>query len=376
MSNRKITRTASVEVADLRDALGAGVGVIARRNTIPILECVLLDVRDGRLALTATDLERETRVAGVSVDALGQDIACAVPGALLHDIVRKLPQAGAATLALDAAHLTIAAGKSRFALAVLEAADFPSTPWATDGAHTFEMASADLAHLLDTCAPAMSAEETRYYLNGIYLAPSPGGEFLRAVATDGHRLMLAEVPLPAGAAGMAGVILPRASIGHMRKLADGAPVQLTVTPARVRIATGDVTLTSKLVDGIFPDYQRVIPAVDPAGTVVEVDAGEMTAALDRVGTVGESNAGVRLDCAEGRVRLTMRDAIGHEAVDEVDASIVGKAIEVGVNPRYLATALGAFGSAARVLVHLNGRAPLRLDADGTSTLAIVMPLRV
>src|SRR5215831_18010337 len=224
----------TIERGALLKSLAHVQSVVERRNTIPILSNVLLEAADGALALTATD------------------------------IVRKLPEGAQVQLdgTGDGAQVTLKAGRSRFVLATLPKEDFPAMG-AGDLPHQFGIAVQELRNLIDRTRFAISTEETRYYLNGIYLHATTSGEVkvLRAVATDGHRLARFEMPLPAGAAEMPGIIVPRKAVGELRKLLDEADgrVEVALSDAKIRFVVGGVTLTSKLIDGTFPDYQRVIP---------------------------------------------------------------------------------------------------------------------
>ena len=252
----------TIERAALLKALGHVQSVVERRNTIPILSNVLLSADGARVGLSATDLDMEIiDETPANVESAGQITA---PAHTLYEIVRKLPEGADVSLSFsgDDPRLTVQAGRSRFNLPVLPAGDFPVM--SSDGlsAHV-EIDTGDLIRLIDKTRFAISTEETRYYLNGLYLhVVTEGGEVrLRAVATDGHRLALAEMPAPEGAAGLPGVIIPRKTIQEVRRLLDdaGENIQFQVSPQKVRLEFGAAALTSKVIDGSFPDYVRVIP---------------------------------------------------------------------------------------------------------------------
>ena len=265
----------TIERTALLKSLGHVQSVVERRNTIPILSNVLVEAKGERVALTATDMDLAiVDHAPAEIAAPG---AATVPAHMLYDIVRKLPEGSQVSLELagDGGQVAIKAGRSRFTLQTLPKEDFPSTA-AGDLPHRFPLAAVDLRSLIDHTRFAISTEETRYYLNGIYVHAHTGGKqaALRAVATDGHRLARVEMPLPEGAEKIPGVIIPRKMVGEVRKLieeVDGA-VEVSLSDTRVRFAFNDIVLTSKLIDGSFPDYQRVIPTGNDK--TLEVDRRE------------------------------------------------------------------------------------------------------
>ena len=276
----------TIERAALLKALGHVQSVVERRNTIPILSNVLLSANRDRVSFSATDLDMEIVDDGsAQVDVPGQITA---PAHTLYEIVRKLPEGADVSLSFsgDDPRLVIQAGRSRFNLPVLPAGDFPvmsndglSGPITTD--------TADLIRLIDKTRFAISTEETRYYLNGIYLHAAARGkrQMLRAVATDGHRLAQAEVPLPKGAEAMPGIILPRKTVHELHRLIEGSDgtVDVGVSTAKARFEIGTITLTSKLIDGTFPDYARVIPKANDKD--LKVSNAEFKNAVDRVSTI-------------------------------------------------------------------------------------------
>ena len=258
-----------IERGDLLRALGHVTSVVERRTTIPILSNVLIRATGDMLEFKATDLEREViEQAPAKISAPG---AITVPAHMLHDIVRKLPDGSQVELSRDAERdrVTLSSGHSRFALQTQPAEDFPDLA-AGEMTHTFEVGADDLKRLIDKTRFAISTEETRYYLNGIYLHVAATGNkpTLRAVATDGHRLAQVELARPNGADGMPGVIIPRKTVNELHRLIEdgGTTVSVGVSPAKIRFEAGTVTLTSKLIDGTFPDYGRVIPQGDRKST--------------------------------------------------------------------------------------------------------------
>ncbi|MEL7346722.1 MAG: DNA polymerase III subunit beta, partial [Pseudomonadota bacterium] len=252
----------AIERAALLKAMSRAQGVVERKNTIPILANVLMEAEAGQISLRATDLDIEViERLPANVETAG---ATTVSAQLLHDIVRKLPEGAEVTLALDpgSGQLHISAGRSRFKLATLPREDFPLMA-SSEYAVSYAAPAPILRRLFDKSKFAVSVEETRYYLNGVYLhvADEAGAPHLRAVATDGHRLARIDADLPEGAAGAPGVIVPRKTVGELRKLLDDdeATVQVSVSETKIRFSVGQLVLTSKVIDGSFPDYTRVIP---------------------------------------------------------------------------------------------------------------------
>src|SRR6267154_1424015 len=276
----------TVERAALLKSLGHVHRVVERRNTIPILANVLIKAEKAKLAFKATDLDVEVTETIAAEVAPGG--AATVPAHMFHDIVRKLPEGAQIVLEAsgDRAVLAVRAGRSRFTLQTLPESDFPDLA-AGEMTHTFKLPAADLKRLIDKTQFAISTEETRYYLNGIYLHVAGSGEAqkLRAVATDGHRLAQVEFDAPKGAEGMPGIIVPRKTVGEVQRLIEDPAVEVAIelSQTKIRFSIGDVVLTSKLIDGTFPDYGRVIPAGNDKTLIVE--KGDFEAAVDRVSTV-------------------------------------------------------------------------------------------
>ena len=249
--------------ATLLKALAHVQSVVEKRNTIPILANVLIAVRDSRLTLTATDME--IAVVEDVAATTSRTGACTAPAATLYEIVRKLPEGAEVELEHHGgdAQLALRSGRYATSLVVLPTEDFPSM---TAGSlpHRFAVSALALRGLIDRTRFAISTEETRYYLNGIYIhaAETDGTRVLRAVATDGHRLARVEEPLPDGAGGMPGVIVPRKTVAELRKLLDevSGDVSIALSDTRIQFHVDGITLTSKLIDGTFPEYERVIPA--------------------------------------------------------------------------------------------------------------------
>src|SRR3974390_2979624 len=295
----------TVERSELLKSLGHVHRVVERRNTIPILANVLLHADNSKLSLKATDLDVEV-TAAIAAE-VGPGGSTTVPALLFFEIVRKLPEGAQIILESsgDRAAPAIRAGRSRFTLQTLPESDFPALA-PGEMSHKSTLKAADLKRLIDKTQFAISTEETRYYLNGIYLhaAGSAKAPTLRAVATDGHRLAQMDLPLPQGAAGMPGVIVPRKTVGEVQRLIEDneAEVRIELSQGKIRFTIGNVVLTSKLIDGTFPDYGRVIPQNNDKELVV--DKKDFEAAVDRVSTISSDHGRpVKLALAAGKLGL-------------------------------------------------------------------------
>ena len=326
----------TIERSDLLAALSHVQSVVERRNTIPILSNILLSAEGDGLTLTATDLDIE---AVDTADAkVSQKGALTAPAQTLFDVVRKLPDTAEVSLEFQPENqrLSIQSGRSRFALPTLPASDFQTMTRDT-GSVSFSTTSADLKRLIDKTRFAISTEETRYYLNGIYLHISEeDGKTLRAVATDGHRLALSEIPIPDGADAMQGVIVPRKAVAEVRRLIDGftGDVNVEVSEAKIIFSVGQATLTSKLIDGSFPDYARVIPQGNDKS--LTVNNAELEKAVDRVATVSaERSRSVKLTLDSDKIVLTVNNAETGHGLEEIESTYDAEPLEIGFNARYL-----------------------------------------
>jgi DNA polymerase-3 subunit beta len=361
----------------LMRALSHVQAVVERRNTIPILANVLLSAEGDRLSLTATDLDIEaTDAAEAKVKKAGSITA---PAQTLFDVVRKLPEGSEIALELADGRLNIAAGRSRFALPTLPAADF-QTMAREDAPVKFDVDAAELRRIIDKTRFAISTEETRYYLNGIYLHHAKGsdGNVLRAVATDGHRLALAETKAPKGAAGLKGIIVPRKCVAEARRLLDDAPETVTVeaSDSKIVLHIGEATLTSKLIDGSFPDYQRVIPKENTR--ILKVEKKDFADAVDRVATVSaERSRSVKLAIGDNKLTLQVSHSETGQGVEELECEYEAEALEIGFNARYLLDVAQQI-EGEEVMIEFNDAAsPARvLDSKDAGAQYVLMPLRV
>ncbi len=369
----------TIERSALLKALNHVQSVVERRNTIPILSNVLMSAQGDTLKLTATDLDIEiAESAPAEVERAGQTTA---PASYLYDFVRKLPEGAPVKLDVsgDDPRLFISAGKSRLHLPILPAGDFPSMP--SDGFETrFEIDPTELGRLIDKTRFAISTEETRYYLNGIFFhtVAQGGAAVLRAVATDGHRLALADADAPKGAQGMPGVIVPRKTINELKRLLDDAAdlVEIAVSSQKIRFALGDAVLTSKLIDGSFPEYARVIPKGNSKKLVL--DNKSFAEAVDRVATVSaERSRSVRLAIEKDKVTLTVNNPDAGVATEDLPAEYADDSMEIGFNARYLLDIAGQVeGQNAVFELADSGSPTLVRDEADEKALYVLMPLRV
>ena len=383
-----IDRNAQVSITIERNALMRAMAhlarVVERRNTIPILGNVRLSPGDRYLTLTATDLDIEARV-DVDCEVQGSgDIT--VPAGTMNDIVRKIAEGAPVSLGWGGTGTTVSvrSGRARFSLQALPASDFPDLT-VGDMTHRFTMPAATLLALIEATSFAVSTEETRYYLNGIYLhCPTDGenGSLLRGVATDGHRLARFDAPAPEGASGMPGIIVPRKTVGEIARLAKDAmdkhgngDIEVALSVAKIRVSAANVTLTSKLIDGTFPDYQRVIPSGNDKRATLAREA--FARAADRVATISsERGRAVKLSFDEGKLRLSVTNPDAGSAEEEIEAEYDEAAIDIGFNSRYLADILAAL-EGDTVLVKLGdpGSPTLFQKSEADNLLIVLMPMR-
>ncbi|MGH6877287.1 MAG: DNA polymerase III subunit beta [Rhizomicrobium sp.] len=371
----------TIERGAFLKALNHVQSVVERRNTIPILSNVMIEAAKGRLKLTATDLDMEI-VETLTADVIRNGAATA-PAHLLYDIVRKLPegaQVQAELLTSEGGRLAISAGSVRFELACLPKEDFPQM---SAGAlpFRFHLQASDLKKLIDKTRFAISTEETRFYLNGIYLHAHKDGNDkgeMRAVATDGHRLAQFKMELPEGAAEMPGAIVPRKTVGEIRRLLDDVEgaVEVSLSDTKIQFATAGVELTSKLIDGTFPDYQRVIPSGNDK--VLSLESHEFAQAVDRVSTISaDKTRAVKLSLAQDKLTLSVINPDSGTATEEVGASYSASPLEIGFNARYLLDVTGQIeGKEVRFLLSDAGSPTLIEDSEDGGTLYVLMPMRV
>ncbi|MER9870262.1 DNA polymerase III subunit beta [Mesorhizobium sp. M0136] len=364
----------------LLPALGLVNKAVERRTTIPVLANVLLaiDAKAGTLTITGSDMDCELR-ASLACQA-GKDETFTLPASILHDAVRKMPEGAEIALLAEKDFATLTAGRSRFKIQVLPSTDFPTMSEGTFS-QNFELDSGLFERMLDTVSFAISSEETRYYLNGIYW--HAGEHYLNAVATDGHRLAKFSMPVPEGAAGMPGIIIPRRTVGLIRQLlGDKGAVKVSLSDTKIRVETGKAALLSKLIDGSFPDYVRVIPTGNQNHFTVERET--LAGAVDRVTTVSiERGSAVKFAFeAGGNLVLTTNNPDAGSANDEVTIEHgEGSSVEIGFNGRYCLDLLNA-ATSKRLVFSLGDPGsptliqPETADETGLKPLFVLMPMRV
>ena len=370
---------ATIERATLLKGLSHVQSVVERRNTIPILSNVLLEATaDGALRMMATDLDLQINESVAA--AVDQPGATTVSAHTLFDIARKLPEGSQVQFHAAEGRMTIVAGRARFSLGTLPRDDFPVI---AEGElpTTFEMPAETLKQIIDKTRFAISTEETRYYLNGIYLHVSDvegSTPVLKAAATDGHRLARVTMPRPDGAEAMPGVIVPRKCIGELRKLLDevDGSVGVSLSATKIRFDLGQAILTSKLIDGTFPDYSRVIPTGNDK--ILKLDPASFMEGVDRVSTIAtEKTRAVKMALDRDKITLSVTSPENGTAAEEVPGDYAAAPFEIGFNSRYLMDILGQIDGDV-VEVHLaDAAAPTLIrENDKAAALYVLMPMRV
>lgn len=368
-----------IDRSKLLKSLGHVQSVVEKRNTIPILANVKLDANNGSLRLTATDMDI-AMVESVGA-AIEQTAATTVPAHMFYDIVRKLPEGAEVEISNieDEKRLAIRAANSNFTLSCLPVEDFPVM---AEGEFEFQftVTQEECKELIDKTRFAISTEETRYYLNGIYLhaAGEEGSRTLRSVATDGHRLAQTEITLPAGADKMPGVIVPRKTVMELKKLLEeaGADIEISVSNAKIRFVCGDAVLVSKLIDGTFPDYERVIPADN--NRPMEVDNKRLIQAVDRVSTIAsDKSRAIKLKLENGTLNLFADNQDSGVATESIEVSYSAEPMEIGFNSRYLLDMLGQIeGETVQFLFGDTSAPAVVRDPADIGALYVIMPMRI
>lgn len=369
----------TIERASLLAVLNHVHTVVERRNTIPILSNVLINAADNQIQLTATDMDltvEEQAAASVLTEG-----GTTLSAHMLYDIVRRLPDGTQVELKVETENqrCKVSAGRSTFELPTLPREDFPMIRH-DDLTQKIAIKAGDLKTLIDRTKFAISTEETRYYLNGIYLESfdADGVSSLRAVATDGHRLAKCEIPMELNGHTVSGVIIPRKTVGELAKLVEGKEdaLELSVSETKIRIKKDSMTLTSKLIDGTFPDYQRVIPSNNDK--TLTVDPGLLNKAVDRVSVVStDRSRGVKFSLSEAALGLQSSSAEMGTANEEIEASYTGDQVSLGFNAKYLTDILGQVGGDA-VIFHLSDSASpvLVQNPSDDQSVFVLMPMRV
>jgi len=360
-------------------ALGHIHRIVERRTTLAILNNVLLEATPKGLMLRATDMEIDVTET-VPCD-VAQEGSTTLPAHTFHDLVRKLPDGAHVSLDDTAkdGQLVIRSGRARFTLQCLPAADFPDIT-VGELPYSFAIPGEALKRLITKTQFAISSEETRYYLNGVFLhlGAEEGKSFLRAVATDGHRLARIQMDAPAHITDLPGVIFPRKAVGETLKLIDDYPgdVQISLSTQKIRIEVGSVVLVSKLIDGTFPEYSRVIPWGNDKH--ISVSKTEFRASVDRVSTISQDRGrAIALAFADDRLSLSVNNPDQGRAQEEIEVDYSGPPIEIGFNSRYLLDISAAIDG-DRVLIDLSdpGSPCVIRDPANDGALYVLMPLRI
>lgn len=368
----------SIDRAALLRSLNHVQSAVEKRNTIPILSNVMMKAKDGVLTLSTTDMDMEINESVAAT--VKEEGATTAPAGTLFDIVKKLPDDSEVEVTLDDSgnQMSVKAGRSNFKLSCLPVSDFPELNQG-DMPSTFALPANDLRALIDRTRFAMSTEETRYYLNGIYLhaAEKDGVKVLRAVATDGHRLARFEMPLPEGAENMPGVILPRKAVAELRKLVEeaGDAIKIELSESKIRFSFDHIVLTSKLIDGTFPDYQRVIPQGNDK--IVEVNPKAFSSAIDRVSTISDGKSRAVKITFEGKtMTLSANSPEAGSATEDLEVN-GNDNMEIGFNARYLMDITSQIeGDGCRMTLADAASPTIIEDTGDASSLFVLMPLRV
>jgi DNA polymerase-3 subunit beta len=353
--------------------------VVERRNTIPILSNILLRCEDNLLYIKATDLDIEvTENIPAMVEQSG---ATTIPAHMIYDIIRKLPDGADIVIESDDdSSVSVASGRSKFQIQALPDSDFPNIA-AGELPHQFSLPAQTLLQLFNRTQFAISTEETRYYLNGIYLhiiQDDGNAAQLCAVATDGHRLAKTHCPAPQGSHDMPGIIVPRKAVSEIQRLISDFDddIAIELSDAKIKFSFGDITFTSKLIDGTFPDYERVIPKSNDKKLIIEKDP--FSSAVDRVSTVAsERGRGVKMSLSPDQLKLSVSNPDSGSANEELSANYQNDDLDIGFNARYLLDISNQITSGELQFYFNDHNAPcLIYDGDNRVTLFVLMPMRV
>ena len=365
---------ATIERAALLKSLGHVQSVVERRNTIPILSNVLIEAgENGTMRFMATDLDLQ--IVDEAEAAIDQSGTTTVSAHTLFEIVRKLPEGSQVSLSAAEGRLHIAASRYKSNLPTLPRDDFPII---AEGEllTTFELPAIKLRQIIDKTRFAISTEETRYYLNGIFMHVAD--DVLKAAATDGHRLARVTIARPEGAQGMPDIIVPRKCIGELRKLLDEVEgsVEVSLSASKIRFTLGHAVLTSKLIDGTFPDYSRVIPTGNDK--LLTIDPKSFMQGVDRVATIAsEKTRAVKMTLDRDKITLSVTSPENGTAAEEVPGDYSAAGFEIGFNAKYLVDILQQV-EGDTVEVHLaDAAAPTLIrENDKAEALYVLMPMRV
>lgn len=376
-----VVRSALIEVGALKAALGSVIGAVESRNTVPVLANVALFFAPGQLLVIGTNMDQQvTRQVPCEAQA---PWATTVGAKLLKAMADKLPSGAEVQLSIDAdtGRLIVRCGRARFELATLPIEDFPLLSGLGDWVAQFEMPGAELAAMLNHVKHAISTEEIRHYLNGVFVERREAE--LSLVATDGHRLARACRAAPDGSEALGqgeelgdGLIIPRQVLGLIEPMLKESQVEVALSASRVSIAAGEVTVISKLVDGTFPDWRRVVPTANPE--LIEVDPAELAKAVERVTTIcSDKTRAVKITADTDRLTLSVTSPENGVATEEVSCAYAGNGLTVGCNATYLLACLARISGDTVQLRLADAAAPIRIEArPDAEDLCVLMPMRV
>jgi len=363
----------SIEKNNFINTLGSAQSVVERRNTIPILNNIMMEAKSGILSITGTDMDiaifASTEIQSIS------DGSITTPAGPLFNIIKKLPEGAQISVELDNNNILVSAGRSQFKLPSLPADEFPIM---TGGEmpFSFNIGANELLDLINNTRFAISNEETRYYLNGIYFHEVDG--MLRAVATDGHRLAKAETPAPSSTKGMPGIIVPKKAINELHKLLEqtDSDVQINLSDNRIKFQLNSTIITTKLVDGTFPDYKRVIPQGNEIK--LRINCSLFSDAVERVATLSDSKmAPIKVTISNGTLKLFASTPQLGTASDEIEIEYTGKDLEIGFNARYLNDIATQIKNSEMIFELKDSSSPSIIkNADNKNVLYVLMPMRV
>jgi DNA polymerase-3 subunit beta len=366
----------TIDKSKLLKALGHVQSVVERRNTIAILSNVKIEAYNGEISLTATDMD--IAISEKIVADIAQEGALTVSAHTLYEIIRKLPDGSQVSIKGDAdetGHIEITSGSCNFSLASIAVADFPVMSRG-DMPYEFSLTAAELTALIDKPRFAISTEETRYYLNGIYIHSREN--MLSAVATDGHRLAKIEIEAPEGAKAIPGVIIPRKTVIELKKLLDEAEddIEVSLSDTKICFICGKAILLSKLIDGTFPDYNKVIPQSNDKSLVI--DSNTLSVAVDRVSTISsDKTKAVKFVVSSGNLTLSATNDDNGTANEDLPVSYNSDEVEIGFNSRYILDMLGAIEGDEVEFIFADGSAPVLVkDSADSTSLYVIMPMRI
>ncbi|MCE3255273.1 MAG: dnaN [Rickettsiaceae bacterium] len=352
-------------------------GAVEKRNTIPVLLNVKIEAKNGRLNLTATDMDI---VMVSSAEALiTKEGGTTVPAQLFYDIIRKIPDMADISIALyeDEGVVKINYGRSKFSLPCLDPSEFPVLSEGEMSVN-FNIKSSELIKIIDKTRFAIPSDETRFYLNGMFLhsVVAGNGVELRGIATDGHRLALASSTHSSLTSEIAGVIIPKKTINEIRKIIEGnEDVAIAFSKAKIRVTSSNSVIISKLIDGEFPEYDRVIPKNNDK--IVKVDRKIIFDAVDRVSTIAtDKNKSVKLILENNKISLQIKSNDNGNASEEIEVDYQGETIETGFNSRYFLEILGQVAKEKISINFKDGASPALINAGDNDGLYVIMPIRV